>query len=473
MPEQPNQESFDLIVIGAGPGGYVAAIKAAQLGLKTACVEKQYLGGTCLNVGCIPSKALLDSSERYHAIQHLANRGIAVDGVKLDLAKMMKFKDDVVAKSTGGVNFLFRKNKITHIDGHGRIKGKGAVEVQDKGGNRTLYRAKNILIATGSEPAEVPGLKIDEKMICSSTGGLALDEVPEKLLVVGGGYIGVELGSVWSRLGSDVTVVEFFDRILPASDKEMADGLQKSLKKQGLKFIFNSIAEKADVKGAKVHVTVKPKDDKSAKGESFVVDRVLVSVGRRPVTQDIGLESIGVTPNKRGFLEVDENFRVAEGIYAIGDVIGKIMLAHNAEQEGKAVAEFLAEGTPPVVNYRACPAVVYTHPELASVGYAEQEAKDAGFDVKTGKFPLTANGRARGMGETEGFVKVIGDKKTDRLLGVHILGTHASDMIGECVMCIEFGASVEDLARAFHAHPTLPEAIKEAAMDADKHAIHI
>ena len=469
----PETDSFDLIVIGAGPGGYVAAIRAAQLGLKTACVEKQYLGGTCLNVGCIPSKALLDSSERYHAIQTLAGRGIAVDGVKLDLSKMMKFKEDVVAKSTGGVNFLFRKNKITHIDGYGRLKGKGAVEVEDKSGKRTVYQARNILIATGSEPAQIPGLKIDEKLICSSTGGLALEKVPEKLLVVGGGYIGVELGSVWNRLGSDVTVVEFFEGILPASDKEMADGLQKSLRKQGLKFIFNSVAEKAEVKNGKVHVVVKPKDDKSAKGQEFVVDRVLVSVGRRPVTQDVGLDTIGVTPNKRGFVEVDENYRVAEGVYAIGDVIGKIMLAHNAEQEGKAVAEYLADGTPPVVNYRACPAVVYAHPELASVGYSELEAKDAGFETKTGRFPLTANGRARGMGDTEGFVKVIGDVKTDKLLGVHILASHASDMIGEAVMCMEFGASVEDLARAFHAHPTLLEAVKEAAMDADKHAIHI
>lgn len=472
MPEQDNS-SFDLIVIGAGPGGYVAAIRAAQLGLKTACVEKQYLGGTCLNVGCIPSKALLDSSERYHAIQHLTNRGIAVNGITLDLARMMKFKEDVVSKSTGGVNFLFRKNKITHIDGRGRIKAKGAVEVEDKSGKRSTYTAKNILIATGSEPSELPELKIDEKLICSSTGGLELDKVPEKLLVVGGGYIGVEIGSVWSRLGSEVTVVEFFDRILPASDKEMADGLQRSLKKQGLKFIFNSIAEKAEVKSGKVHVTVKPRDDKAAKGQEFIVDRVLVSVGRRPVTQDIGLDTIGVQPNKRGFLDVDEKYAISENVHAIGDVIGKIMLAHNAEQEGKAVAEFLADGTPPVVNYRACPAVVYTHPELASVGYSEQEARDAGFEIKIGKFPLTANGRARGMGDTEGFVKVIGDVKTDKLLGVHILGPHASDMIGECVMCIEFGASVEDLARAFHAHPTLPEAIKEAAMDADKHAIHI
>lgn len=473
MAEPTNSQSFDLIVIGAGPGGYVAAIRAAQLGLRVACVEKQYLGGTCLNVGCIPSKALLDSSERYHAIQTLSNRGITVGEVSLDLAKMQQFKQSVVAKSTGGVNFLFKKNKITHLDGYGRVKGRGAVEVQDQGGNRTVYQAKNILIATGSEPTTLPNLPIDEKMICSSTGGLEIDKVPEKLLVVGGGYIGVEIGSVWNRLGSEVTVVEFFDRILPASDKEMAEGLQKSLKKQGLQFIFNSIADKAQVKAGKVHVTVKPKEDKSGRGQEFVVDRVLVSVGRKPVTQDIGLDTIGVAPNRRGFLEVDENYRVAEGVYAIGDVIGKIMLAHNAEQEGKAVAEFLGSGTPPLVNYRACPAVVYTHPELASVGYAEQEAKDAGFEVKIGKFPLTANGRARGMGETEGFVKVIGDVKTDRLLGVHILGPHASDMIGECVMCIEFGASVEDLARAFHAHPTLPEAIKEAAMDADKHAIHI
>lgn len=472
MPQQNNDSSsFDLIVIGAGPGGYVAAIKAAQLGLKTACVEMQYLGGTCLNVGCIPSKAMLDSSERYSSvINDLPVRGIEVGSTKLDLGKMQKFKDDVVTKMTGGIGFLFKKNKITHLDGYGRIAGNGAVEVE-KGGEKTAYQAKNILIATGSVPNELPALPFDEKFICSSTGALAFDKVPEKLLIVGGGYIGVEIGSVWNRLGSEVTVIEFLDRILPASDKETADGLFKLLKKQGIQFHFNSIAEKATVKGDKVEVVVKPKD--GGEPQTFTVDRVMVSVGRKPLTADIGLDTIGVEPDKRGFLEVDDHYKVAEGVYAIGDVIGKIMLAHNAEQEGKAVAEFLAEGTPPVVNYKACPAVVYTHPELASVGYTEEEARAAGHEVKIGKFPMSVNGRARGMGETDGFVKVIGDAKTDRLLGVHILAPHASDMIGECVMAMEFAASVEDVARCFHAHPTLPEAIKEAAMAADKHAIHI
>ena len=471
MPQQDNDQKFDLLVLGAGPGGYVAAIKAAQLGLNVACVEKQYLGGTCLNVGCIPSKALLDSSERYASAGHdLASRGIGVGEMTLDMKKLMGFKESVVNKMTGGIGYLFKKNKVTHLKGHGRLAGEGKVEVEGEGG-KTTYAADSILIATGSVPNELPNLPFDGVNVVDSTGGLAFESVPDKLLIVGGGYIGVEIGSVWNRLGSDVTVVEFLDGILPASDREMADALLKQLKKQGLTFHFNTVAEKAEAKDGKVEVTVKPKDGGEA--TTMTVDKVMVAVGRKPVTADIGLDTIGVMPNKRGFLEVDDHFRVAKNIYAIGDVIGKIMLAHNAEQEGKAVVEYLAHDTPPLVNYRACPAVVYTHPELASVGYTEAEAKAEGHEVKVGKFPLTANGRAVGMGDTVGFVKVIGDKTTDRLLGVHILAPHASDMIGECVMAVEFAASVEDVARAFHAHPTLPEAIKEAAMDADKHAIHI
>ncbi|MEL7237218.1 MAG: dihydrolipoyl dehydrogenase [Planctomycetota bacterium] len=464
--------SFDLIVIGAGPGGYVAAIKAAQLGLTVACVEKQYLGGTCLNVGCIPSKALLDSSERYASAKHdLGSRGIDVGDIKLDMGKMMNFKEDVVGKMTSGIGFLFKKNKVTHLKGVGKIvKGKNghAVEVDGK-----TYDTKNILVATGSKPNELPNLKYDEEFICSSTGALEIPEVPEKMLIVGGGYIGVEIGSVWNRLGSEVTIVEFADRILPASDKEAAEGLFKSLKKQGIKFHLGSAVESATVKGKKVEVVFKPKGGGEA--TTVTVDRVMVSVGRAPVTEGLGLEDVGGAVNERGFVEVDDHFQVkgTQGIYAIGDVIGKIMLAHNSEHEGKAVAEFLAKGTQPHVNYPACPAVVYTHPELASVGMTQEEAKESGRNIKVGKFPLTANGRARGMGETEGFVKVIGDADTDKLLGVHILSPHASDMIGEAVMAVEFAASVEDVARAFHAHPTLPEAIKEAAMAADKHAIHI
>ena len=469
-----DSESFDLIVIGAGPGGYVAAIKAAQLGLKVACVEKQYLGGTCLNVGCIPSKALLDSSERYADAQGLAARGIGVGEVTLDMKKLMGFKQSVVDKMTGGIGFLFKKNKVVHLNGLGKLLKSGdglAVEV-----NGETHAAKNVLIATGSEPIELPGLKFDQKNVLSSTEALDLDEVPASMLIVGGGYIGVEIGSVWSRLGCDVTVIEFADRILPASDEEMAKGLLKELKKQGLTFHFNSVAKGATPKDGKVEVIVEPKGGGEAK--TFTVDKVMVAVGRRPNTEGVGLQDLGIETDKRGFIEVDDGFKVKggpDGLYAIGDVIGKIMLAHNAEQEGKAVVEHLAKDTPPIVNYKACPAVVYTHPELASVGLTEQQAVDAhGKDgIKIGKFPLAANGRAVGMGEAVGSVKVIGDAKTDRLLGVHVLAPHASDMIGEAVVAMEFAASVEDLARCFHAHPTLPEAIKEAAMAADNHAIHI
>jgi dihydrolipoamide dehydrogenase len=465
---------LDLIVIGAGPGGYVAAIKAAQLGLKVACVEQQYLGGTCLNVGCIPSKALLDSSERYASAQHLAERGITVGDVKLDMKKMMAFKQDVVDKMTGGIGFLFKKNKVTHLKGTGTLAKTDsglAVKVGDE-----THAAKNVLIATGSSPVEIGDLPFDGKTVLSSTEALALEAVPEKLLIVGGGYIGVELGSVWNRLGSEVHVVEFLDRILPASDKEMATALQKSLKKQGLHFHFEHAAKGVEVKKGKAHVTVEPKA--GGKAETFVVDKVVVAVGRKPNTAKLGLDAVGVETTDRGFIEVDDGFKVKngpDGLYAIGDVIGRIMLAHNAEQEGKAVAELLGKDIPAVVNYAACPAVVYTHPELASVGLTQEQAVEqfGKAGIKVGKFPLTANGRARGMGEVEGSVKVIGDAKTDRLLGVHILAPHASDMIGEATVAMEFASSVEDLARAFHAHPTLPEAIKEAAMAADGHAIHI
>jgi len=473
-PQQSSGSPFDLIVIGAGPGGYVAAIKAAQLGLRVACVEESYLGGTCLNVGCIPSKALLDSSERYASAQHLAERGITVGDVQLDVGKMMGFKQSVVKKMTGGIGMLFKKNKVTHLNGHGKLVKQGngvAVEV-----NGETHAAKNVLIATGSSPVELPGLSFDGKHVLSSTEALELTEVPEKLLIVGGGYIGVEIGSVWSRLGSEVTVVEFLDRILPASDEEMAKALLKQLKKQGLTFHFGQVAKSAKPTNGKVEVTVEPKDGGEAK--TFTVDKVMVAVGRKPNTTNLGLDAIGVATDKKGFIEVGDDFRVkgAPGnVYAIGDVIGRIMLAHNAEQEGKAVAESLVNGSKPLVNYPACPAVVYTHPELASVGLTEQAAADqhGREHIKVGKFPLLANGRAVGMGESDGSVKVIGHVQTDRILGVHILSPHASDMIAEATLAIEFAASCEDLARSYHAHPTLPEAIKEAAMAADKHAIHI
>ena len=463
-------QTYDLIVIGAGPGGYVAAIRAAQLGLKTACVEREYLGGTCLNVGCIPSKALLDSSERVSMAKHdFAKHGITVGNVSVDLAKMQARKDDVVKGLTGGVGLLFRKNKVEHVIGHGKITAPGTVEViAAVGGSPRTLKAKRILIATGSAPIQIPGLPFDEKNICSSTGALAFNEIPKRFLVVGGGYIGVELGSVWNRLGSEVIVLEFLDRALPGMDKEMAGKLQRLLEQQGLKFRFNTVAESAKVENGKVKVSWKS-GDKSGVEE---VDKVLVSVGRRPVTDNLGLKELGVEVDKKGYVKVDPHtFETnVKGVFAIGDVIGGLMLAHKAEEEGVAAVETMAGGAGHV-NYRACPSVVYVHPELAQVGLTEEDAAARG-PIKVGRFPLIANGRARGMGETDGLVKVIGDAKTDRLLGVHVLAPHASDMIAEATVAMEFGSSVEDLARSFHAHPTLPEAMKEAALAADKRQIH-
>ncbi|CAN5509810.1 dihydrolipoyl dehydrogenase [soil metagenome] len=461
--------SFDLIVIGAGPGGYVAAIRAAQLGMKVGCVEREFLGGTCLNIGCIPSKALLDSSERYYVTKNnLARHGINVGDVTVDLTKMMARKDEVVKALTGGVGFLFKKNKIEHLKGQGKITGPNTVEVKSVDGATKSYGAKRILIATGSAPIEIPGLKFDEKNILSSTGALALNEIPKKMIVVGAGYIGLEMGSVWTRLGTDVLVLEFLDRCLPPSDKEMAAALQKSLEKQGMKFKFSTVAESAQVVGDKVKVNWKSGDQKGTEE----VDKVLVCVGRRPITDGLGLAQIGVQMDKKGFVIVDETYATnVPSIFAIGDVIGGVMLAHKAEEEGTAAVEIMA-GMAGHVNYAACPSVVYTHPELAAVGLTEEEAAKRG-PIKIGKFPFIANGRAKGMDETEGFVKIIGDATTDKILGVHIFAAHASDMIAEAVVAIEFAASCEDLARTFHAHPTLPEAIKEAAMNVDKHAIHI
>lgn len=464
------ETQFDLIVIGAGPGGYVCAIRAAQLGMKVACVEGTFLGGVCLNVGCIPSKALLDSSERYAATKNqLARHGINVTGVSLDLPKMIERKAGVVKALTGGVGFLFKKNKVEHLRGFGQISSAGKVVVTAADGGKSSYTARNIVIATGSTPTQVPGLPFDGKYILSSTEALEMTELPKKLLIVGGGYIGVEMGSIWSRLGTEVLVLEFLDGILPASDREMANALQKSLEKQGIKFQFNTIAESAKVEGGNVKVAWKSKDGTKSGVEE--VDKVLVSVGRKPLTDKLGLAEAGVALDKRGFVTVDSHYQTnVPGIYAIGDVIGGIMLAHKAEEEGVAVAEILA-GKSGHVNYAACPAVVYTHPELGAVGLTEDEAKAKG-EIKVGKFNMIANGRAKGMDETEGFIKVIADAKTDRILGVHILSAHASDVIAEAVVAMEFHASAEDLARSFHAHPTLPEALKEAAMAVDKRAIH-
>ena len=457
MPDSTSDSpSFDLIVIGAGPGGYVAAIRAAQLGMKVACVEKTFLGGTCLNVGCIPSKALLESSHHFHDAKHsFAKHGISVSDVKLDVATMMKRKDEVVKGLTGGVGFLFKKNKVTTIMGEACFSGPGSITVKDQS-----YSAKNFLIATGSAPIQIPGLTFDGKMILDSTGALAMSEVPKKLLIVGGGYIGVELGSVWNRLGSEVHIVEFLDRILPASDVEMAAQLHKLLEKQGIKFQFKTGATGAKVEGNQVRVSLKSGETTS----EVVVDKVIVCVGRKPYTAGLGLESVGIALDPKGFIPVNEHYQTTvPGVRAIGDVIGKIMLAHNAEEEGIAAVELML-GKPGHVNYKACPSVVYTHPELGSVGLTEAQAKEQYGEVKVGKFPMIANGRARSMGENDGFIKVIGDAKTDRLLGVHVLCAHASDVIAEATVAMEFAASVEDLARSFHAHPTLSEALKEAAM---------
>jgi dihydrolipoamide dehydrogenase len=465
--------TYDLVVIGAGPGGYVAAIRAAQLGLKTACVEKEYLGGTCLNVGCIPSKALLDSSERYAAIKNgLDKHGIKVGNVSLDLGAMMARKADVVKGLTSGVGGLFKKNKVDYFKGTGRIANPTTVDVSAADGSKQTLSTKRILIATGSAPIQIPSLPYDGKYILSSTEALELKEVPKKLLIIGAGYIGVEMGSVWSRLGSEVLLIEFLDRALANMDKEMAGQLQRQLEKQGLKFKFNAAAQSAKIEGGKVKLSWKSKDGSESGVEE--ADKVMVAVGRRPVTEGLGLKEAGVNIDAKGFVGVDQHtFETnVKGIFAIGDVIGGIMLAHKAEEEGIAAVERMA-GKPGHVDYHTVPGVVYTHPELAQVGYTEEDAIKAGHQVKIGKFPFLANGRAKGMDETAGLVKIIADAKTDRVLGVHILGAHASDMIAEAVVAMEFKASAEDIARSNHAHPTLPEAIKEAALAVDKRPIHI
>lgn len=461
--------AFDLIVIGTGPGGYVCAIRASQLGLKVAVVEKRAThGGTCLNVGCIPSKALLHASELYEEADHkLADMGIEVSP-KLDLKKMMAFKDEGVKGNTEGVAFLLRKNKIDHFHGTGRILGPGKVEVTFINGEKQEVTAsKAVVIATGSEVAQLPGIEIDEKSVVSSTGALALSKVPKRMVVVGAGVIGLELGSVWRRLGSKVTVVEFLDRILPGIDGDVARQMQKILTRQGMSFKLGH-----KVTGvSKGKVTIEPA--KGGKEDTIETDVVLVCIGRVPHTEGLGLEDIGVARDNRGRVIVDDHFQTSvEGIYAIGDVIAGPMLAHKAEEEGVAVAEILA-GQAGHVNYNVIPNVVYTSPEVASVGKTEEELKEAGVAYTSGKFPFTANGRAKANQQTDGFVKILADKETDRVLGVHIVGVNASEMIGEAAVLMEFGGSAEDLARTCHAHPTLTEAVKEAALAVDKRAIHM
>ncbi|MDE3060151.1 MAG: dihydrolipoyl dehydrogenase [Pseudomonadota bacterium] len=461
-------DQFDLIVIGGGPGGYVAAIRAAQLGMNVACIEKRStLGGTCLNVGCIPSKALLESSHHYEEARlHFASHGIKAS-VSLDLPVMLQRKDKVVSDLTRGIEGLFKKNKVTWIKGAASIKGTGVVTVDGK----ATFSAKNILIATGSEVMPLPGVAIDEKRIVSSTGALALDKVPEHLVVVGGGYIGLEMGSVWRRLGAQVTVVEFLDRIVPGMDGETGKLFQRTLEKQGIQFRLGTKVVAAENKGKNVALTLE-----AAKGggkENLTVDIVLVAIGRRPYTQGLGLENAGIRVDDRGRIPVDKHFQTsAKGIYAIGDVIAGPMLAHKAEEEGIAAVEVMA-GQTGHVNYDAIPGVVYTWPEVATVGKTEEEVKAGGIEYKVGKFPFTANSRARATGETEGMVKIIADAKTDRVLGVHIIGPDAGTLISECVLAIEFGGSSEDIARTCHAHPTLEEATKEAALAVLGRAVHI
>jgi dihydrolipoamide dehydrogenase len=459
-------KKHDLVVIGAGPGGYVAAIRAAQLGLDVACIEKEdRLGGTCLRVGCIPSKALLESSERYEEVRtSFKKHGIKVGQVELDLAAMLKRKDKVVSALTKGVEGLFKKNKVTWYRGSARIEGPGKVIVEGK--EKQELDCRWTLIATGSQSATLPGIDLDGDRIGSSTEALSYPEAPKRLVVIGAGYIGLEMGSVWNRLGSEVTVLEYLDRILPGMDEEVAGEAYKIFKKQGLKFHLG-----ARVTGAKVEkkeCIVEYEGD-----EPLRCDRVLVAVGRKPVTEGLGLEQAGIKTDERGRIRVDENFATsAEGVFAVGDVIGGAMLAHKAMEEGVACVEKLVTGYGHV-NYEAIPGVVYTHPEIASVGKTEEQLKEADISYRKGKFPFIATGRARSIEATEGFVKILADAVTDRVLGVHMMGPRVGDLIAEAVVAIEFGASSEDIARASHAHPTLAEAVKEAALGVDDRMIHL
>jgi dihydrolipoamide dehydrogenase len=466
MSDSNGSNTHDLVVIGAGPGGYIAAIRAAQLGLNVACVEKEKaLGGTCLRIGCIPSKAMLESSELYHeARTAFEAHGVRIEKVDLDLATMLKRKDDVVKANTNGVEFLFKKNKVTRYHGTGRLAGAGRVVVE--GAKETVeIVAKHIVIATGSVSAPLKGVNIDGDRIGTSTEALAWSEVPGRLVVIGAGAIGLEMGSVWARLGSKVTVLEYLDRILPGMDAEIAGETHKVLKKQGIEFRLGARVTAAKVKGKTCVV--------EAEGmEAIECDRVLLAVGRKPMTEGLGLAEIGVELDAQGRVVVDDGFRTnIEGVYAIGDVIRGPMLAHKAEEEGVACVEGIATGYGHV-NYDAIPNVVYTAPEVASVGRTEEELKQAGVEYRKGVFPFLANGRARALGHTEGRVKILADAKTDRVLGVHILGARAGDLIAEAVAAIEFGATSEDIARTSHAHPTLAEAVKEAALAVDGRALN-
>jgi len=465
------ENNFDVIIIGGGPGGYVCAIRAAQLGLKTACIESRgTLGGTCLNVGCIPSKSLLNLSENfYKAKKDFNQQGIEISDIKLNIDKMMSNKNKSIQILTKGVEFLFKKNKVTYLKGKGVLFSKNDVVVYNNN-KKENYKAKNIVIATGSDVASLPGITIDEKNIISSTGALSLNKAPKKLLVIGGGYIGLEMGSVWSRLGAEVTVIEYLDCITPGMDREISQEFQKILNKQGIKFKLNSKVSSVKNKNNSVLVTFT--DNKTSKSETIEADKVLVSVGRKPYTEGLNLSKIGIKKDDRGRIKVNEKLQTSvNNIYAIGDVIKGPMLAHKAEDEGIAVAEILA-GQAGHVNYDVIPGVVYTYPEVATVGKTEEQLKSEKKTYKVGKFPFLANSRAKVNNETEGFVKILADSNTDKVLGVHIIGPHCGDMIAEMALAMEFGASAEDIARTCHAHPTHTEAIKEAALAVDKRPIH-
>ena len=463
-------EKFQAVVIGGGPGGYVCAIRLAQLGLKTACIESRgSLGGTCLNVGCIPSKSLLNLSEEFHKVKGLAKKGIEIENVKLNLDKMMKSKDKAVTVLTKGVEFLLKKNKVTYFKGRGSFKSKNEISIKDDQNKEKLIKTEKTIIATGSIPLSLPGIEIDEKIIVSSTGALKLDKVPKKMIVVGGGYIGLEMGSVWSRLGAEVQVVEFLDHITPGMDKEISLEFMKILKKQGIKFNMQNKVEKIkkNDSGAIV-LTV----DKDGNKNSFECDVVLIAVGRKPNTKDLNLEALGVELDEKKRIKTDKTFKTnIEDVYAIGDVIVGPMLAHKAEDEGIAVAENIV-GQSGHVNYSTIPGVIYTTPEVASIGKTEEQLKENKKKYKVGKFSFMANSRAKAIDDIEGFVKILADEKTDKVLGAHIIGPHAGELIAEIGIAMEFGASAEDIARTCHAHPTFSEAVKEAALSVDKRAIH-
>ena len=462
-------EKFQAVVIGGGPGGYVCAIRLAQLGIKTACIESRgTLGGTCLNIGCIPSKSLLNLSEEFHKAKNLSSKGIEIGEVKLNLSKMMKSKDKAVTILTKGVEFLLKKNKVTYFKGTGSFKTKNEILIKDEK-KETLIESDKVIVATGSVPVSLPNIEFDEEVIVSSTGALKLEKVPNKMVVVGGGYIGLEMGSVWSRLGAEVHVIEFLDHITPGMDKEVSSEFMKILKKQGINFHMEHKVEKIEKK--KLGATILTKD-KNGNKKNFECDVVLISVGRKPNTDGLNLEKISIELDDKKRIKTNKSFKTnLDNVYAIGDVISGPMLAHKAEDEGIAVAENIA-GQHGHVNYDTIPGVVYTKPEVASIGKTEEQLKEKNIKYKIGKFSFMANSRAKAIDDSEGFVKILADEKTDKVLGAHLIGPHAGELIAEIGIAMEFGASSEDIARTCHAHPTFSEAVKEAALSVEKRAIH-